>query len=91
MAERSSAAPDDAPVIALVRGVGQIQRGDSDYGPTGGWVMGADTVAGALAAAIDDPEVEAILFRIDSGGGSAVASETIGHEVRRAVERRASR
>ena len=38
--------------------------------------MGADTVAGALAAAIDDPEVEAILFRIDSGGGSAVASET---------------
>ncbi len=39
-----------------------------------------------VAAAIDDPEVEAILFRIDSGGGSAVASETIGHEVRRAVE-----
>ncbi len=78
-------APDDAPVIALVRGVGQIAGGDSDYGPTGGWVMGADTVAGALSAAVDDPEVEAILFRIDSGGGSAVASETIGHEVRRAV------
>jgi protease-4 len=48
--------------------------------------MGADTVAGALAAATDDPQVEAILFRIDSGGGSAVASETIGHEVRRAVQ-----
>ena len=83
--EAAAAAPDDAPVIALIRGVGQIARGDSDYGPTGGWVMGGDTVAGALAAAIDDPEVEAILFRIDSGGGSAVASETIGHEVRRAV------
>jgi protease IV len=78
--------PGDAPVIALVRGVGQIQRGDSDYGPAGGWVMGGDTVAGALADAIHDPEVEAILFRIDSGGGSAVASETIGREVRRAVE-----
>jgi protease-4 len=78
--------PSDAPVIALVRGVGQIQRGDSDYGPAGGWVMGGDTVAGAIAAAIDDPQVEAILFRIDSGGGSAVASETIGHQVRRAVE-----
>jgi protease-4 len=78
--------PADAPVIALVRGVGQIQRGDSDYGPAGGWVMGGDTVAGAIAAAIDDPQVEAILFRIDSGGGSAVASETIGHQVRRAVE-----
>ncbi|HZA67218.1 MAG TPA: S49 family peptidase [Geminicoccaceae bacterium] len=80
------APPDDAPVVGLVRGVGQIQRGNSDHGPTGGWIMGADTVAHALADAIDDPEVAAILFRIDSGGGSAVASETIGREVRRAVE-----
>ncbi len=80
-------AGSDAPVIALVRGIGQIQRGKSDYGPASGWAMGADTVAGALAAAIDDPAVEAILFRIDSGGGSAVASDTIGHQVRRAVER----
>lgn len=76
---------DDAPVIALVRGVGQIQRGDSDHRPTSGWIMGAETVARALADAADDPEVAAILFRIDSGGGSAVASETIGREVRRAV------
>lgn len=76
---------DDAPVVALVHGVGQIQRGDSDHGPLGGWHMGADTVAQALADAIDDPDVVAILFRIDSGGGSAVASETIGREVRRAV------
>ena len=72
-------------MIALVQGVGQIQRGDSDHGPVGGWLMGADTVAQALADAIDDPDVVAILFRIDSGGGSAVASETIGREVRRAV------
>ena len=52
------AVPDrDAPVIALIQGVGQIQRGDSDYGALDGWVMGADTVATALADAIDDPEV----------------------------------
>jgi protease-4 len=81
----AASALGDAPVIALVQGVGQIQRGDSDYGPMGGWVMGADTIATALADAIDDPEVRAILFRIDSGGGSAVASESIGHQVRRAV------
>jgi protease-4 len=80
-------APDeDAPVIALIQGVGQIQRGDSDYGPLGGWVMGADTIATALGDAIDDPEVRAILFRIDSPGGSAVASESIGRQVRRAGE-----
>jgi protease IV len=77
---------DDTPVVALIEGVGQIHRGDSDYGPLGGWVMGADTVAAALADAIDDPEVQAIVFRIDSGGGSAVASESIGRQVRRAVE-----
>jgi protease-4 len=67
----------DAPAIALVYGLGQIQRGDSDYGGAlGGFVMGADTVAEAFSAAVDDPEVGAILFRVDSGGGSAVASAT---------------
>ena len=75
----------EAPVVAMVYGVGQIQRGDSEYGTAQGWIMGGDTVAGALAEAIDDPEVDAILFRIDSGGGSAVASETIGRQVRRAI------
>jgi protease IV len=77
--------PQDAPVVALIHGVGRIQRGESDYGPAGGWVMGADTVADALTQASEDPEVQAILFRVDSGGGSAVASETIGRAVRRAV------
>jgi protease IV len=78
--------PGEAAVVALVYGIGQIQRGDSEQSPLGGWTMGGDTVAEALADAIDDPDVEAILFRISSGGGSAVASDTIGHQVRRAVE-----
>ena len=78
---------DDAPVIALIHGLGQIRRGDSDYGGAlGGFVMGADTVTDAFSAAVDEPAVAAILFRIDSGGGSAVASETIARAVRRAVE-----
>ena len=77
---------DDAPVVALIHGLGRIQRGDSDYGGAlGGFVMGADTVAAAFSAAVDEPEVAAILFRVDSGGGSAVASETIARAVRRAV------
>ena len=78
--------PSDAPVVALVHGIGQIQGGDSEQSPLGGWVMGSDTVARALSDAIDDPDVLAILFRISSGGGSAVASDTIRHQVRRAVE-----
>src|SRR5690606_4514334 len=80
-------AADDDPAVALIYGLGQIQRGESNYGGVlGGFVMGADTVAEAFAAAVADPEVGAILFRIDSGGGSAVASETIARAVRRAIE-----
>ncbi len=71
-------------VIALIEGVGQIQEGDNGDGP-GGWVMGADTIAKAIDDAINDTDVRAILFRISSGGGSAVASETIGRQIRRAV------
>jgi protease-4 len=78
--------PAEAPVVALVHGIGQIQRGDSEQSALGGWVMGGDTVARALSDAIDDADVRAILFRISSGGGSAVASDTIGRQVRRAVE-----
>ena len=72
-------------VIALIEGVGQIQEGKNSDGP-GGWVMGADSVARAVGDAIEDSDVRAILFRISSGGGSAVASETIGRQIRRAVE-----
>jgi protease-4 len=48
--------------------------------------LGAVDIARALADAIDDPEVEAILFRVDSPGGSYVGSDTIWREVRRAGE-----
>jgi protease-4 len=48
--------------------------------------MGSDTVAAAIADAVDDDQVRAILFRISSSGGSAVASETIGREIRRAID-----
>lgn len=78
-------AQDADEVIALIEGVGQIQEGENGDGP-GGWVMGADSVAKAIDDAIDDTKVRAILFRISSGGGSAVASETIGRQIRRAVE-----
>ena len=39
--------------------------------------MGSDDVAEAFGEAAEDSDVRAILFRIDSGGGSAVASESI--------------
>ncbi|HUM04344.1 MAG TPA: signal peptide peptidase SppA [Terriglobales bacterium] len=68
--------------IALVYGVGGVTRGKSDYDPVqGSQNMGSDTVAGAIRAAVQDKDVKAILFRVDSPGGSYVASDTIWREV----------
>ena len=73
--------------IALVYGVGGVQRGKSGFDPVFGDVaMGSDTVAGALRAAIEDKDVKAILFRVDSPGGSYVASDAIWRETVRAKE-----
>lgn len=70
--------------IALITGEGAIQRGTADSPLGGEEGFGSDTIAGALRDAIDDDGVKAILFRVDSPGGSYVASDTVWHEVRRA-------
>lgn len=68
------------PTIALVHATGTIVPGQSGYAPGVGRYMGADTVAQALRAAREDDAVKAIVFRVDSPGGSAVASEIIRRE-----------
>jgi protease-4 len=76
---------DHGKTVALVFGVGGVTRGKSDYDPVqGSQNMGSDTVAGAIRAAAEDSNVKAILFRVDSPGGSYVASDTIWREVVRA-------
>src|SRR5229473_1339468 len=76
---------DHGKTVALVFGVGGVTRGRSDYDPVqGNQNMGSDTVAGAIRAAAEDKDVKAILFRVDSPGGSYVASDTIWREVVRA-------
>lgn len=68
--------------VALIYGVGGIGRGESGYNPaTGELMMGSDTVAAAIRQAVEDKSVKAILFRIDSPGGSYVASDTIWREI----------
>ncbi len=71
--------------VALIYGVGNITRGESQYSALNGSSnMGSDTVAAAFRAAVDDAKVKAILFRIDCNGGSYVASDTVLREVIRA-------
>lgn len=76
------------PTIALIYGTGLItQGGGGTSGLLGSSEMSAAAVGRAFRAAFRDPDVRAILFRINSPGGSAVASETIWREVVRARER----
>jgi protease IV len=74
------------PVIAVIYADGLIVRGDSSSPVGGADITAADTVARAFRMAAEDSSVRAILFRIDSPGGSATASETIWHAVERARE-----
>jgi protease-4 len=74
--------------IALIYGSGLIVRsGDGTSPLTGSNVMAATEITRAFRAAVRDPAVRAILFRVDSPGGSAVASESIWREVVFARER----
>jgi len=53
----------------------------------GGHATGADTVSAKIKKAVDDWQVKAIIVRINSGGGSAVASGQIYTELKRAREK----
>ena len=74
------------PTIAVIYGTGLVTQGRSRFDPlTRQPAMGSDDMAQAFRAAIDSKRVKAIVFRIDSPGGSAVASDTIWRETRRAI------
>jgi protease IV len=79
---------DSGPKIALIHGTGLVTQGGSqDDLLRGRAELGARQVGRAFRQAYRDGDVRAIVFRIDSPGGSAVASETIWREVVQARER----
>jgi protease IV len=67
--------------VALIYGTGGIRVGRSGRSPLGGTSMGSNTVSAAFRSAVADADVKAIVFRVDSRGGSYVASDTIRREV----------
>jgi protease IV len=79
---------EDGPKIALIHGTGVVTADSGRTSPLGGDnEMSARALTRAFRQAVRDADVRAILFRIDSPGGSAVASETIWREVAFARER----
>ncbi|KAG0224459.1 hypothetical protein BGW41_005070 [Actinomortierella wolfii] len=61
-------------VVGLVYLIGGIKRGGGDFG--------ANTIVKAIREAANDKTVDAVVLRIDSGGGDVVASDTIGDAIR---------
>lgn len=72
--------------IAVVHATGLIVSGESQNSPGSGSVMGGDSVSGDIRRARMNPSIKAIVLRVDSGGGSVVASEVIRREVELARE-----
>ncbi len=65
------------PVVEIIRLSGVITRGAQPGAPG----RGADAVAAAIRRAVEDPEVRALVLRVDSPGGDAFASDLLWREV----------
>ena len=64
--------------VAVLTATGTILMGEQPRG-----AIGSTTMAGLLRQAREDNAVKALVLRVDSGGGSAFASEIIRQEVKR--------
>ncbi len=67
--------------VAVITAKGSIVDGNQKEG-----VIGGDTVSGLIRKARNNDKVKAIVLRVDSGGGSAFASELIREELVKAQE-----
>ena len=78
----------DGPTVAVVHAYGPITRGEStlDDGMFSAASIGSETVTDLLDKLQGDDNVKAVVLRVDSPGGSALASEIIWQAMRRFAE-----
>ena len=72
---------NNKPKIAIIYAVGGIVSGKSNPGPRGSTIMGDKTIKKAIKEARENKDIDAIVLRVDSGGGSALASDMMWREV----------
>ena len=70
-----------APRMAVVYVTGVINSGDGGFDPLNGEVAGSMRLVKAIRSARADDNVRAIIVRIDSPGGSSIASDAIWREL----------
>lgn len=69
----------EAAEIGVIFATGPIHTGESFEGQS----IGAESLVQAIRSAREDPSIDAILLRVNSSGGSALASDSIAEEIRR--------
>eukprot|EP00871_Galdieria_phlegrea_P005082 jgi/Galph1/5575/GphlegSOOS_G4291.1 len=74
--------------IGIIRASGAIVSGESGRNPLVGSTIGSDSLVALLREAADNPKLAAIVLRIDSPGGSALASDIIWGEILRLREKK---
>jgi protease-4 len=70
--------------IAIVYASGAINVGQSSNGAFSGETVGSDTIVKAVNTAAGDDSIKAIVLRVDSPGGSALASDLMWHAIENA-------
>lgn len=75
------------PVIAVISGQGPVVDGPLQRGFATAQTIASDTLAAAIDAASNDRQVRAVVIRLDTGGGSATASDQIAAAILRARQR----
>lgn len=74
------------PTIAAIHATGPIVMESDDELPLGEQIVGARRLVRTIRRAAEDSSVKAIVLRVDSPGGSAMASDLIWHALRQADE-----
>lgn len=70
--------------IAVIYASGAINIGKSNSSPFGGEMVGSDTIVKAVNDAANDTSIKAIVLRVDSPGGSALASDLMWYALENA-------
>lgn len=86
--EPESLGLDKGENIAVIYATGDINSGASENSPSGSQSIGSDTLSRAINQAREDKSIKAIVIRVDSPGGSGLASDIIWHAVAAAKEKK---
>ncbi len=74
--------------VAVIYASGAINVGKSSSGTFSSEMVGSDTLVEAINDAAENKSIKAIVLRVDSPGGSALASDLIWHAIENAKEKK---